>query len=289
MSDARAMSEERKQFRAGLALTMAATAFALFGLVSACGVTIFSLEDETAMGRKVAAEIEANPKEYPPYRGDPAVERYVNEVFHNLLPAGAVEYQEEFAYQVRLIDKGDAKNAFALPGGFIYVYTGLLGYLDSEAALAGVLAHEIGHCERRHASKRITSYYGAQVALSLVLGRNPGMMAELAANLFTGMAFLANSRSDEREADEFSIDVLADTKYYPGGMTFFFEKMRAKGETEESSDFSQLFKTHPAPLERIDEMNERLMARGITLKSYGATGEGIFRERYQREVVAKLR
>jgi predicted Zn-dependent protease len=289
MRNARAMRDERKRFRAGVAITMAATALLSAGGLSACGVTIFSLDDEVTMGRKVAREIEANPKEYPPYRGDPAVERYVNEVFHNLLPAGAVEYQEEFAYQVRLIDKGDMKNAFALPGGFIYVYTGLLGYLESEAALAGVLAHEIGHCELRHASKRITSYYGTQIALSLVLGNSPGALAEIAANLFTGMAFLANSRSDESEADEFSMDLLADTEYYPGGMKFFFEKMRAKGETEENSDFAQLFKTHPAPIARIDEMNRRLLARGYALKSYGATGEGIYRERYGREVVEKLR
>ena len=84
--------------------------------------------------------------------------------------------------QIEIINNPDVLNAFAIPGGYIYLYTGLLLYLDSEAALAGVIAHEIAHVEERHSTQRLTKYYGISILLGIALGENPSTIAEIATN-----------------------------------------------------------------------------------------------------------
>ena len=178
---------------------------------------------------------------------------------------------------------------FALPGGYVYVYTGLLGYLDSEAALAGVLGHEIAHAEERHATERMTSYYGVSILLSLILGENPSQIAEIGANLFVGLGFLANSRSDEDQADERSFEYLQDTRYYPGSVKFFFEKMKEDGLVSSKSDRVATFlSTHPDPIDRISKTNERLTKAGIQIKDYKSSGEGIYKGEYQTHIKSKF-
>ena len=176
-------------------------------------INIFSTEDDVELGRQLDLEIRSNTAEYPIYNGDPTIKRYIGtQIFKDILTSPKVEYGEIFNYQVELIDRPDVLNAFAIPGGYIYLYTGLLLYLDSEAALAGVIAHEIAHVEERHATQRLTRYYGVSILLGIVLGENPSTLAEIAANLFVGLAFLANSRSNEEEADNRSNKYLKDTK-----------------------------------------------------------------------------
>ena len=168
-------------------------------------------------------------------------------------------------------------NAFCTPGGYIYVYTGLLKFIDDEATLAGVMGHEIAHAEQRHASKRMTKAYGAQIVLSLVLGENPGQLAEISANLFTGLALLANSRSDESEADEFSMKYLTSTPYYPGAITHFFQKMQGKKGGNGGGAFERLLSTHPLDQDRIDHVTLLLRQMGNPKQSEG----NIFAQKYQ--------
>ncbi|MBK6680535.1 MAG: M48 family metalloprotease [Ignavibacteriales bacterium] len=198
-------------------------AFTFF--ISACsslGMNIFSDADEVALGANVANEIAANQQEYPIYRGDPALKQYIkSQIFDQILVANAIKKRSVYQYELEIIDRPDILNAFALPGGKVYVYTGLLKYLDSEAALAGVLGHEIAHAERRHATQRMTNQYGTAMLISLVLGQNPNQYIEIAANLFAGLSLLSNSRSAEDESDKFSIEYLKETRFYPGGVKFF--------------------------------------------------------------------
>jgi len=272
---------------------MVSIAFTFF--ISACsslGINLFSDADEVSLGENVAAEINSDPKEYPIFRGDPSVKQYINDrIFNHILATKAIQKRTVYHYQLEIINRDDILNAFALPGGRVYVYTGLLKYLDSEAALAGVLGHEIAHAERRHATKRMTAQYGTAMLLSLVLGDNPNKYVEIAANLFVGLSLLSNSRSDEDESDKFSVDYLKDTRYYPGGVKFFFEKLRDDGKVSSKSGGLETFlSTHPDPIARISTTDQRLKEIGKEVFSYkNYAGQGVFRDEYQRNIVDKLR
>jgi beta-barrel assembly-enhancing protease len=122
------------------------------------GINIFSQQDEVELGNQVDAEIRSNPSEYPIYTADPSVKTYINQrIFQHILSSAQIQSKNVYNYRFEIIDQPDILNAFALPGGSIYLYTGLLKYLDSEASLAGVIGHEIAHAERRHATQRIDS------------------------------------------------------------------------------------------------------------------------------------
>lgn len=253
------------------------------------GINLFSKSDDVQLGRDLDDEIRNNPEEYPIFKGDPSIKKYINErIFQHIVASPKVESKNVYNYQLEIIDQ-DILNAFALPGGYIYIYTGLLNYLDSEAALAGVIGHEIAHAEERHATERMTSYYGVSILLSFVLGDNPSQIAEIGANLFVGLGFLANSRSDENESDERSFEYLQDTRYYPGAVKFFFEKMRDDGLTSSKSDKVATFlSTHPDPVDRISNTNNRLQSAGLTIMDYKSEGEGIFKDEYLKNVKNKL-
>jgi beta-barrel assembly-enhancing protease len=254
------------------------------------GINIFSQQDEVELGNQVDAEIRSNPQEYPIYTGNPSVKNYINQrIFNHILESPRIQSKNVYSYRMEIIAKDDILNAFALPGGSIYVYTGLLKYLDSEAALAGVVGHEIAHAERRHATQRLTAYYGVSFLLSLLLGDSPSQIAEIAANLFVGVAFLANSRSDENESDEYSYQYLKDSRYYAGGVKFFFEKLRDDGLVSSEPDkIGTFLSTHPDPIARISETNTRLQSDNIPVLTWQASGEGIYRDEYNTNIKSKL-
>ena len=250
-----------------------------------CGANIFSVEDDVDIGRDVDKQIKSDPRQFPMLQGHQDVKDYVNGIGKDILTkSNFIKYEKIFPYTFQVIDDS-VVNAFATPGGFIYIYTGLMKFLDNEAGLAGVIGHEIAHAERRHMTQRLTSYYGTNIILGLVLGGNPNLLGEIAANLFVGLGFLANSRADEEEADNYSIRYLASTEYYPGSITFFFDKIREeqkkKGNTP--GDLERLLSTHPLPQDRIDNVKFQLKE----LKLNVDPTKGLFTERYQR-MKAKL-
>ncbi|MBK7866358.1 MAG: M48 family metalloprotease [Ignavibacteriales bacterium] len=267
-------------------------AFTFF--ISACsslGMNIFSDADEVALGANVANEIAANQQEYPVFRGDPALKQYIkSQIFDQILVANAIKKRSVYQYELEIIDRPDVLNAFALPGGKVYVYTGLLKYLDSEAALAGVIGHEIAHAERRHATQRMTTQYGTAMLISLVLGQNPNQYVEIAANLFAGLSLLSNSRSAEDESDKFSIEYLKETRFYPGGVKFFFEKLRDDGKVSAGGGGLETFlSTHPDPIARISTTDKRLKETGFSVFSYtNYAGQGVFRNEYVQNITNRL-
>jgi predicted Zn-dependent protease len=245
-------------------------------------INIFSKQDDVELGRQLDLEIRNNPAEYPIYNGDASIKRYIGtQIFNHILASSKVENREIFNYQIELIDNPEVLNAFAIPGGYIYLYTGLLLYLDSEAALAGVIAHEIAHVEERHSTQRLTKYYGISILLGIALGENPSTIAEIAANLFVGLAFLANSRSNEEESDNNSYEYLKDTRYYPGGVKFFFEKLQFDGLIDSNSSKIETFlSTHPDPIERIDNINLMLQQDGYEIKNFQSSDPDMYRDEY---------
>ncbi|MHC1738721.1 MAG: M48 family metalloprotease [Ignavibacteriaceae bacterium] len=254
------------------------------------GINLFSDRDEVALGDDLLKQILANPKEYPVSPGDAALKNYITEnIMNPILASQQVKKRKIYKYRLEIIRKDDVLNAFALPGGPVFVYTGLLKYLDSEAALAGVIAHEIAHIESRHATRRLSANYGVSMLLSLILGQNPSALAEIATNLFVGLAFLANSRSDEDQADKLSVEYLKATKYYPGGVKFFFEKMKKDGTvSSNSSKVATFLSTHPDPIQRIEVVNKNLKTQGFPLYDFTSNESSLFRTAYKMNILSRL-
>ncbi len=261
-------------------------------LLVACstGINLYSDNDELHLGKQFDEEIKKNGKEYPIYKDDPSVKEYIDKnIFKEILNSPEIKKSGVYNYQMEIIENDTMLNAFAVPGGYIYIYTGLLKYLDSEAALAGVIGHEIAHVERRHATQRITATYGLQLVINTALGGSPAKTAEMVANLFGGLALLANSRADEDESDEFSIKYLRGTRFYPGSVKFFFEKLRDDGKvTSGSGGIATFLSTHPDPINRIKTTEKRISELGITIKTYKDNGDGIFKDSYKKNIKDKL-
>lgn len=261
--------------------------------ISSCsggGFNMFSDSEDIKLGHDVSAEMLKHQAEYPIFRGDPSIKTYIDQrIFQQVLTSSKIVKKNVYDYKIELIADDNTLNAFALPGGNVYIYTGLLKYLDSEAALAGVLGHEIAHAERRHATQRMTKYYGVQFLVGMLLGSQPSKIAEVASNLFVGLAFLANSRTDEDEADKYSIDYLKDTRFYPGAVKFFFEKMRDDGTvSSKSSKVATFLSTHPDPINRIAKTNERLQSSGIAIKDWKSNDANLYKNEYTANIKNKL-
>jgi predicted Zn-dependent protease len=142
----------------------------------------------------------------------------------------------------------------------------LLKFVDNEATLAGIIAHEIGHAENRHSTKRMTKAYGTQLLTQLALGDSKNKTAEMAANLFSGLALLKNSRDDEYEADLASFRYLLTTgKWYPGAIRLFFDKIdgSTKGRSDVAEGFKTLLSTHPLGPDRVEAVDNLLKQNNV--------------------------
>jgi len=232
------------------------------------GLNLYGTDTDTQLGKQMDDQIRQNSAEYPIFRGNPAVKQYLQNMTNEIVKSEHVQYRGKFPYIVEVIQDDKTINAFCTPGGYIYVYTGLMKALDNEATLAGVMGHEIAHAERRHGTQRMTKAYGLQMITQIALGQNPSQLATIGANLFGGLALLKNSRMDEEDADVYSFKYLQSTAWYPGSIKFFFEKITAAsgkspGGSQSaianiSTSVERLLSTHPLPQDRIDATNKRI-------------------------------
>ncbi|MEO2195586.1 MAG: M48 family metallopeptidase, partial [bacterium] len=166
----------------------------------------------------------------------------------------AVSGRPELTYTFKVVDSPEI-NAFALPGGFIYVHRGLIEAADDESELAGVLGHEIGHVVARHGVDQMRRAQIANVGLGLLgtlLGTGRAAdVGGLAAELVAGGTFMKFSRDAEREADRLGVRNIADAGHAPHGMISFFEKVAALRERDPNA-VDRFFSSHPSPGERIE-------------------------------------
>lgn len=235
---------------------MVLTTAALAGL-AACGINLFTLDQDASMGQQMDKEIRANPREYPVLQNE-AVRGYVQGIINKIVQSPQIKYRGKFPYTVTIINDDKTINAFCTPGGYIYVYTGLLRFLDNEASLAGVLGHEIAHAEERHGTEHMTQALGADIALQIALGNNASKLEQVAGNAAVLLATLRNSRSDEMEADTRSFAYLQSTNYYPGAIKIFFEKMVSAQGSRPPSKLEEWTSTHPTSQDRLDNINNLL-------------------------------
>ncbi|MBC6990026.1 MULTISPECIES: M48 family metalloprotease [Hymenobacter] len=225
------------------------------------GVVLFSVDDDKALGTKVAAKTDSTYQasgQLLQRSANPQVYQLLDGVVNRVLNSGQLTYRNEFPWDVKIIKDDNIQNAFATPGGHIYVFTGLIKYLDNESQLAGVLGHEIAHADRRHTSKQLQQQYGISLLLSLVLGENPNQLVTIASEL----GQLKFSRDFEREADLYSVKYLNGTGYYAcNGTAGFFEKAQKEGQTGGTPEF---LSTHPDPGSRVEAINTEAQTEGCT-------------------------
>src|SRR5829696_1337749 len=181
--------------------------------------TFYSLEKEVALGRRLAAEVDRQAK----FIDDPIITEYVNRVGQNIV----LHSDAKIPFTIKVI-QGDEVNAFALPGGFFYVYTGLIAAADNESELAGVMAHEIAHVAARHAmenSGKGTFLNYAALAGIIFGGPIVSTVLQNGGGILTGLASLQFSRGAAEEADRLGVQYLYASGYNPTGMSTMFEKL----------------------------------------------------------------
>lgn len=214
-------------------------------------MNFYSLEKEVALGRQLAAEQDRASE----FVTDPIVTEYVNRVAQNIV----LHSDARIPFTIKVLDASDV-NAFALPGGFLYVNRGLIEAADNEAELAGVLAHEIAHVTARHgveqASKGTFLNY-ASIPL-IFLGGWGGYIVQQVAGLAVPLTFLKFSRGAEKEADRLGAQYMWAAGYDPQAMVTFFEKLQAKNK-KKPGFVSKAFSTHPLTEDRIREVQKLLV------------------------------
>lgn len=213
------------------------------------GINIFSVEDDKDLGKQVSDEIESSgqyqvldPAQYP------AQYSYLNGIVNEILNSGELKYRDEFNWRVRIIKDDSTLNAFAAPAGYIYVYTGIIKFLESEDHFAGVMGHEIAHADERHVTEQMTKQYGLSVLLSIVAGNDSGIVTQIGSQL----ASLSFSRASETEADARSVAYLCNTKYASNGAAGFFAQLISMGQSGGPPEF---LSTHPSPDNRVEDIN----------------------------------
>lgn len=228
---------------AAAAVPLLATACATLG-----GANYISLDEEWELGRELEADLAGRLD----LVSDATLTSWVDGVGQRMVGRTSLGGRPWRFHVVR-----DASiNAFNVPGGLVYVHTGLIARSGSAAELAGALAHEIGHGVARHGTQRLSQRYEASLLAGILLGQNPGLVAELGTQIAAAGAFASFSRGDEREADELGVELMAATGYHPEGLARLLERLM-----EEGSGAGGFFSTHPAPAERRDEV--RALTRGM--------------------------
>src|SRR5579864_9075373 len=207
------------------------------------GVNFYSIEKEIALGKQLAQEVERQAK----LIDDPIIAEYVNRVGQNLVRNS----DAKVPFTIKVLDTEEV-NAFALPGGFFFVNSGLILRADNEAELAGVMAHEIAHVAARHGTRQATRGEIINIAsIPLIfMGGWTGYAIRQGAGLAIPLGFLTFSRGFESEADMLGLEYMYKTGYDPVAFVDFFEKIQSM-EKKKPGTLAKVFSTHPMTDDRI--------------------------------------
>jgi predicted Zn-dependent protease len=238
-------------------------------------INIISPAQEVEMGKNLSAEVE---KEQP-ILDNPALTSYVNEVGQRVArESGRTDVQ----YSFKIVDNDKDINAFALPGGPIYVNSALLRSADNEAELAGVLGHEIGHVAARHSTEQLTKEFGFSLITQVLLGKDPSAATKAASNIASSLGMLKFSRNDEIEADRLSVHYMYRAGYDPNAMMSFLTKL-GQLQSAQSSRVLNLLSTHPMSQDRLNAVKAEIsgLPQGKQV--------GFFADRYKEVVNRELK
>lgn len=246
-------------FRAGL--IFAITTLAQGRVQPTSGFDLFSPQEEIQAGQQSAAEVA---RQLPLLPESSPITKYVQKLGHEL---AAHAPGEKWPYSFRVINQKEI-NAFALPGGPVFINLGTIQAADNEAELAGVLAHEISHVVQRHGTRAASKQMAAELPLAIIgsmMGRSTlAQMAQLGLSFGAGSYFLKNSRQSESEADLLGTDIMYDTGFDPHAMADFFAKLEAQDGKQ--GTMAQFLSDHPNPGNRASAVSQEVST--LPVKKY---------------------
>lgn len=234
----------------------------LAGFIVACATTgvnrgdlnLVSLEEEWQLGDQLEQDLS---RELTLVNDRSAIS-YVNQVGRRLVRRTEMA---ELPWEFHIVASPEI-NAFNIPGGHVYVHTGLIGAADDVAEFAGVMAHEIAHGVSRHGTEQLTRSQGLSLIAGAALGENPERYEQLLAQVLGTGALAKFSRDAEREADHRGVQYMAGAGYNPNGMAEMFETLLAQRQQRPSA-VSQFFATHPLTKRRIADVRQQVRSMNL--------------------------
>ncbi|HVZ73984.1 MAG TPA: M48 family metallopeptidase [Polyangia bacterium] len=221
-------------------------------------------DQENQLGLQLKQDLDTN--QHAVYMTDPEVVTYVQTVAGKVIALGKKD-RPDVTWQVFVLDDRKTVNAFATPGGYLYVYRGLLEMADNEAELAAVMAHETGHVVARHAARSMVASYGLDAVAKMAGGENPGLLTQLTTTIAGKGILLSHSRADETEADEYGARYAAGAGYDPHAFASFFQRLQAQEGS--SPKIMNYLSDHPATGDRITHINAYIAANNLSGSNLG--------------------
>lgn len=212
-----------------------------------------SLDQEWQLGDQMAAQIAQQMQVVR----DPTAQAYLRQVGERIHAATPLA-NRPFDFQ---IINDPSVNAFSIPGGHIYINSGLIAQADKVDELAGVVSHEISHVVARHVIKQVETQQEIGAIGSILLGQNPGALQQLLAQIVAGGAMARFSRADEKQADDLGLDYMTKAGYDPHGMLEMFQKLLSM-EKGGNSSVARFFADHPGTQDRINDISDRIAKMG---------------------------
>lgn len=219
-------------------------------------VNIFTDAEEQQFGKEFVAQHDKQVT----FHTDPSVTNYINDLGQTLVRHSK---RNDITYTFKVVETKGV-NAYAVPGGYIYVHLDLIRMAKTESELAAVLGHEIGHIVGRHSMKRLTKAYGIEILKRLLVKEDSGEFKKLVADVLSAGLLFKYSRDDERESDMYGVQNLYDAGISPAGAGTFFDTLREL-QGREPSSLELMLSTHPASSERA--RNVRAQISGLPSKS----------------------
>ncbi len=224
-------------------LAAAALALTLAGCATLGGANYYSVDQEWEMGQQLQAQLRQELR----LSNDQALTRYVSDIGQAMVNQTAMRDRQWRFYVVQ----DDAINAFNIPGGAVYVNTGLIANVGSASELAGAIAHEVAHGMARHGTSRLSKAQETNAIAGAVLG-NAGGVEQVAAQVAAQGAFAKFSRNDEREADRLGVAIMAGAGYSPDGLAALLQRLAE----EEQGGGVAFFRSHPLSAERMETVRQ---------------------------------
>ena len=212
---------------------------------------LIPVSEEVKLGQQISTEIEQGVT----IHADPQVQAWANAMGTKLVQAAGKDVSSGITFKFQVIDDPDTVNAMALPGGWVYIYSGLLLVSDTEAEVAAVLGHEVAHVTRRHIAERLVTIYGIDALQQVVANQGGGALTSIISDVAANGYLLKYSRDHETDADLTGLTYLIRAGYDPNGFISFFKKL------EGTSSSPEFLSSHPDPSNRIEAIRERLKGR----------------------------
>ena len=228
---------------------------------------VFGPANDVELGKMSAQSLAEDPEEYPilPESEYPEAYAHLRRIVGGIIDSPEIQYRDLFAYdQMKIINRDDVLNAFCTPGGYIYVYTGLIKYLEQEDHLAGVVGHEIAHAERRHGSVRLQKEFGVKALSGFLLLTIPLSTSDyINASILRDLMGLSYSRDQEAQADDDSVRYLSTSEYACDGTAGFFVKLRDVGD---DVTIPEMLSDHPDTGSRVRDIQSAAKRLGCSTK-----------------------